>query len=456
MVVWRSRSYVVLLVGFVLSSTALSSLKNGASLVVERAGYAPRSSLVICFSGGPAQVPPDKQGLTAVLQAILDEGPSSSEPEEYLQQLFLLDGSIDLREINRGLLLEIKVPDDKFKDGLMLARDLLSNPKLNSEVFSRAIKTVLSETKNRQEDMAETISFFATRNAFGNSPDAFDGQGTVASVKSITLEDLKSYYPKVLDLRRTSFWYVGNLSQSEVESQINRSFLANSSGSVQKTTFTPANFVKPDANSPKVTLIQRADSPDNQIFYLFPENVVWDSDEKAQAEVLNEILGGGLTGRLATLLREKRGLTYHAGSSLHFSLPAWDIWTFGITANVEKLMAGVDEVLARFHQGSFTAREVKEAKMQVLTSFLQDQELPQDRLVERIRYGLFGRDPAFLSHYPAAIEAVSVASIRQFLKQKHFSSQDGRIYLMGDEKALLPILKKRHFSKEQVKVVSIE
>jgi zinc protease len=430
-------------------------LKNGSTLVAEKAAFAPRSSLVICFAGGPAEVPEDKQGLTAVLREMLDEGSANSSPEEYLQQLFLLNGAIELREVPRGLLLQIKVPDDKFKDGLNLAKEILTHPRLDSESFQRAVKTIVSETQNRQEDMAESIFYFARRSAFGYSPDSFDGRGSLATVKSLKLDDIKSYAPRLLSLKRTSYWYVGHLPESEVAGEINRTFLNDGDQTVEKVKFKDAAFEYPDSSHPKVTLIEKQGSVDNQVYYLFPDQFSWDSNDRANAEVLSEILGGGLSGRLSNVLREQRGLTYHVGSTLEFELPGWDIWTFGATPNIEKLMAGVDEVLADFQKGIFSAKEVREAKMQVLTSFRQDQELPKDRLFERIRYGLFGRDPAFLSRYPAAIEGVTLASVRHFLKG-HFKTDKGRIYLMGDVKALVPILKKRRFPKERIKIVSLE
>ncbi len=166
------------------------------------------------------------------------------------------------------------------------------------------------------------------------------------------------------------------------------------------------------------------------------------------------MLGGGLTGRLNKTLREKRGLTYHAGSFMGNVLPVWAVWTFGGTEQVSGLLSGIPEVVQSYKKEKLSKTEIKESKEKLMTSFKTDMELPEDSLDKRLSYQLFDRNPEFLNQYPTLLGQIQPKAIQNFISQK-LNLQSAHLYLMGDKSQLLPILVKNGFPSESIAIVEV-
>jgi zinc protease len=200
----------------------------------------------------------------------------------------------------------------------------------------------------------------------------------------------------------------------------------------------PARF-KPSALT--VTLIDKPGATDNQILFVYPQAFKEDAPQYAVAEVAHLILGGGVTGRLGDALRNRRGLTYHAGTFLFSGLPMWAVWTFGGLEQTPALIKGVAEVIAAFRKEKLTAIEVREAVSRSITRFRADQELPAERLFERARFRRLGLDPTSLDRHERALAAVDAAAVHAFAARQ-IDARGGHLYVMGDRTKLTPLLEK--------------
>ncbi len=138
---------------------------------------------------------------------------------------------------------------------------------------------------------------------------ATDISGTVESVESITMDDLKAFYEKNFSPSVTNLLVVGDVDKARVEAAISGLVAAWTPREVNIPSFTfppipekaSIHFVNvPGAKQSVISIGCLAMPRNNPDFY--------------PADVANYMLGGGINGRFFMVLREEKGFTYGAYS----------------------------------------------------------------------------------------------------------------------------------------------
>ena len=156
-----------------------------------------------------------------------------------------------------------------------------------------------------------------------------------------------------------------------------------------------------------------------------------DSDPDYPALLMgNYILGGGaLSSRIADRLRQKGGLSYSAASMFSASPldPRGNLMIMAIynPANLAKVVAGVDEEVARILRDGVTAAELKRAKDGYLKQ-LEVSRTNDPALAASLAENLFiGRTMQFQADLESRIKALSEeevnAALRKYLDPKQLS-----------------------------------
>src|SRR5205085_6435521 len=96
-------------------------------------------------------------------------------------------------------------------------------------------------------------------------------------------------------------------------------------------------------------------------------------------QVMNKIIGGGPTGRLFIHLREEKGYTYGASSSLSAPLYRGD-WSASTSVRTEVTEPALNDLLqeiARLRDQAVSADELRDAKRSMVAAFALSLESPQ-------------------------------------------------------------------------------
>lgn len=435
-----------------------TKLSNGAPIdIVEDAG-SPRQSLILVFHGGAGLVPKEQQGITSVLQDMLAEGPQGMSGDDYRKKLFLLNASISFSGTARATYVSITAPVDSLKPVLQLAYDVLSKPKLDAATFDLAKAKVLTSAQSIFDNMRGATYYFAFRDAFQFHPETMDGSAVPKTVEALSLERAKEWFPQLVNFRKMSVATVGPATKWVVIADL-QTIMAQTKKTLKDNSFLPtkAETLDPVKFRPtelKVALLNKPKATDNQILYIFPEDLSFDTKERLVALVMHENLGGGLTGKLGDTLRTQRGLTYSASTRADGQKPYWLLYTFGGIFQTEGLLAGVPEVLEKFKTDKLDPRDIELAKSMNQTAFRSGMELPEDRLFARLRLKMYDRDPAFIDKFENYLNAVTADEVDAFRKTK-LNYKQGFLYLMGDKDQILPALEKVGIKKEKVKIVEL-
>ncbi len=439
---------------FSFSKASSLELLNGSPVLYEKNQDIPRSIFVLNFEGGPSFLSKDEQGIVLLLEETLRSGPSHLKKDEFNKMLFRLGIDFEFVHGSNFFQIVVKAPTEEVNSALSLLNATLSSPRISEDEFNGFFESTKANLTGKFEDMRHTIFYFALRDSLTYSPYALTGDTSPEGLKNISYTKFKTNFQKLIDFSKMSLSYLGRFDSKVVISKLNGQFSERLSSSKYVKSKTVPKVVLKKTNK-TIVLIDKPGATDNQLAFVFFNDVKRDSVDFLKAKLTMDLLGGGLHGQLSKTLRTERGLTYAAISRFGgANLPVWMVWTFGGDVQTKGLLTGVPEILKEFKKLRFSTLDFEEAKERLANEYLIENELAKDRLFERLWYANNHLNFKFHKDYLKNLESVSTVGTRDFLT--HLQTDSPLIYLMGDREKLLKTIAEVGMSQDLVEVVSIK
>ncbi|MCA1363383.1 insulinase family protein [Bradyrhizobium sp. IC3069] len=318
----------------------------------------PLIAMEYSFAGGSSQDPKDKSGVANLVGNLLDEGSGDLDSKTFHERL-------DRRAIE----LSFSASRDSFRGSLRMLRDnkdeafdllrmALTSPHFDTVDVERIRSQVLSGLRREITNPSSLASRKFLEVAFGDHPYSRQSNGTLDSVPTITVADLKDYVGRVLAKDTLKVAVVGDVDPATLGKLLDQTF-----GSL------PANArLRPVADVEAAKPPQRAfvplDVPQTVITFGGPGVKRSDPNFMA-ADVVNHILGGGgFSSRLYREVRAKRGLAYSVFESLLWmEHSAVFIGNTGTRADrAGDTIAAIEKEVRRIAEEGPTQKELDEAK----------------------------------------------------------------------------------------------
>jgi predicted Zn-dependent peptidase len=142
----------------------------------------------------------------------------------------------------------------------------------------------------------------------------------------------------------------------------------------------------------------------------------------ATLQVIDSILGSGMSSRLFTQLRDEQGLAYQVGSSFSANTNK-GIFALYIATNPENVIQAQEGMLSeieKIKKEFVTDKELSEAKDKILGNFVLSMETNMDKASVFNSLEETGRGYDFVKKYPNIINSVTVQDIIK-ASNKYFS-----------------------------------
>jgi zinc protease len=270
----------------------------------------PLIAIEYAFKGGSTQDPPGKPGVANMTAGLLDEGAGDLDSRSYHERLErrAIELSFnDSRDYFRGSLRTLKDNRDEAFDLLRMA---LTQPRFDDEPLGRARNQVLSSLRRQTTDPSSIANRRFFEAAYGQHPYAWPGDGTLASVPTITADEMRAYVKHVLARDTLKIAVVGDIDAATLGTLLDKTF----GGLPAHGELTPIAPVTMQATAGRINAA--LDVPQTVMLFGAPGLQRADPDFMA-GYVANHIMAGGaLTSRLYREVREKRGLVYSISESL--------------------------------------------------------------------------------------------------------------------------------------------
>ncbi|MDV7272039.1 pitrilysin family protein [Thioclava sp. A2] len=372
----------------------------------------PFTALRISFRGGASLDAEGKRGATVLMTGLLEEGAGTmdsqtfAEAAEGLAAEFGFDVGDDTLDISARFLTENRAAS------VDLLREALVNPRFDEVAIDRVRAQVLSIIASDAQDPNSLAGERLSGLIYGAHPYGSSNNGTAASLKALTREDLFDAKARVMAKDRIVISAVGDITAAELGP-----LLDNLLGGL------------PDSGAPMPPKVTPAfDGSVSVVDYDSPQSVVvfgqaglaMDDPDFFAAYLLNQIIGaGGFSSRLMDEVREKRGLTYGIYTYL-VPKDLAEVWMGSFSASNEKVAEAiriVKEEWTKAATGAVTEAELADAKTYLTGAY--PLRFDGNGQIAEILVGmqLSGLPPEYIETRNAKVEAVTKDDITRLAKR---------------------------------------
>jgi zinc protease len=270
----------------------------------------PLIAVDFAFRGGATQDPADKPGVATMATALLDEGAGDIESRSFHERVEAK--AIELgfsanRDFLNGSLRTLTENQDEAVNLLRLA---ITAPRFDAVDVERIRDQMLSGLRHESTSPNDMASRKWWATAFAGHPYGRSVRGTLESVPTITVDDLRAYVRNVFARDTLKIGIVGNIDAEHAGKLVDRVF-----GSLPaKGGLSPVATASPQGLGQKLMI--DLDVPQS-VLLIGGVGIPRKDPDFMAAFVVNHILGGGsLSSRLYREVREVRGLAYSVYSAL--------------------------------------------------------------------------------------------------------------------------------------------
>ena len=300
------------------------------------------------------------------------------------------------------------------RNDLNLAFDLLNEIVNNASFDEHEINKVKSEKilaiqKNR--DVPSSLAFEEFKTAiYQGSPYGVTGKVLEKTIPTITREDVVAYYNQVFAPQNMIISVNGNVDDKEIIRQTENIFKAKTA--VKK--FDYADYtgaIKQLAGTKVVKKTQ--DTQAAWVVLGWLTDGVCNKKEIVTLQVIDSILGGGMSSRLFSNLRGEQGLAYQVGSSFGSNVNQ-GVFALYIGTNPNTALHSKNELLKQINilKREFVSdKELRDAKDKILGNFILSQETNMEKAYALAWFELSGRGFEYINEFPKLVESITAADI---------------------------------------------
>jgi zinc protease len=270
----------------------------------------PLVALNFAFVGGATQDPADKPGVGYMVSSLLDDGAGELDAKAFQQRLE--ENAVELRfSVTQDYFFgSIRLLKDRQEQSFDLLRLALSQPRFDADAVGRVRDQILSGLRRETTDPGSIANREWWATAFPNHPYGRPTGGSLTSVPTITVDDLRTFARQVLTRETLKIAAVGDIDAATLGQTLDRVF-----GALPATGTRVAIPDSAPRDGGRRIVTQLA--VPQAVVRLGGSGVMRKDPDFIPAYVVNHILGGGsFTSRLYDEVREKRGLAYGVYSYL--------------------------------------------------------------------------------------------------------------------------------------------
>jgi zinc protease len=412
-------------------------LPNGLKLLIVEHHELPLADFILLVGSGSTTDPASKTGVANLTATMLREGTTTRKSLEIADQIAYLGISLSPSSSWESSTLSLHTPTAQLDSALSLFADVALRPSFPADEFERLRKNRLTDLL-RLKDQGPAIANLAFPAIIygGAHPYGAATLGTEASVKSLSVADLQSYYQTNFKPNNSTLIIVGDVNPAQIEQKINALFGGWQRGNVSQPTY----MDPPKAAATTVYLIDKPGAAQSS-FRIGSVGVPRSTKDYFALSVMNTILGGSFTSRLMQNLRETRGYTYGASSRFDMRRSAGPF-----LASAEIVAAKTDSALLEFMKElngirqSVPASELSRAKRFLQLQLPGNFETTQDIAFQLVPVALYGLPLDYYNNYVQNIEGITEADVAR-VAQQYINPGSLAVVIVGDRKSIEPALK---------------
>ncbi|OFZ12427.1 MAG: hypothetical protein A2Z20_06685 [Bdellovibrionales bacterium RBG_16_40_8] len=412
------------------------TLSNGLKVLFIEDHSLPYISIGLLIKSGASHDPLSKSGLAEITASLLERGTKNKSATEIADEFgqlgtsFGADVGYDYSYFSTSGLSEHQ------NELISLFFEVITGASFSIREVERLKSEMVADIQRNYDKPAYVADRLYAQMLFGAHPYGRSVSGSIRDVRSFRQRDVIRNYLKYYRPNNAQLVLVGDINADLIKS-LEAKLAMWQPRDMQIMRMPPLRSL----SGVSLQLVNRDDLKQSEI-RLGHYGVKRQINDYQTLSVAENILGRGMTSRLMSEIRVKRGLTYGIYSSFD---ARQDVGPFVISSSTrhEKVGELINEtisVLNSFYSKGVTEKEVSEAISFLKGSFPTRVETPDQRAEMLVSLRFYGISDEYLTDYVKNLDKISMTDVNKVIK-KYYHPDNLRVFIYGPRDKIIDQLR---------------
>ncbi len=393
----------------------LTTLPNGLRVITERMPSVRSVALGCWIDTGTRDEHSGEAGVSHFLEHLLFKGSEEMSARQVSETFDSIGAESNAFTSKEATCYWARLLDQDLGTGLDVIAEIIQRPAFRQHEIDAERQVVIEEINMSDDDPDDVAHENFTAEVFAGHSLEAPVLGTRDSIRGMSRDDIHGYWRRRYGAGSAVVAASGSVDHEEVVGMIADRFGDWDGGKVTHD-HTPAQF----SSGVRVT---RRDTEQAHVLIGGPGLDRYD-ERRWAFEILNHVVGGGMSSRLFREIREERGLAY-AVYSFRLSYAdtgAWGVYVGTTPSQTDTCLKLVREELARVVDEGITAEELERAKGSMRGGIALSMEDPNSRMIRLGRDELAQMPHLSVDERLARLEAIDLVQVHSVARDLYGSS----------------------------------
>jgi len=394
-----------------ITSTKKYAIDNGLTLLISPNELNDIVAMSIYVKGGEflERIP----GTSDVMASVMMKGTKNYSSVELAQALEENGIKIAPSATADSFSIDVLTTKSQMAKTFELLNEVVNNASFEDYEIEKTKQTKLETIKNSRDvplnlGLEEYKSLIYQDSVYSYGTKMFE-----KTYPKIQRDDIVDYYNNIFNPKNTVVSVNGNVDETEVANKLADIFGANCKNKTQQFNYSEYASKIPSIAAPKTSVKTVSDLKTAWIIMGWQAAGVLNQKDCATLQVIDSILGSGMSSRLFRNVRDQEGLAYQLGSSYSPKILR-GAFTLYIGTNPSTATIAKDKMLVevnRLKTEFVSDKELQEAKDKIIGNYLISQETNLDKAAAVGWFEASGRGFDYKDKYAKLINSVTASDI---------------------------------------------
>ncbi len=341
-----------------LMNEYVTQLPSGLTVALEPMPATRTVSMGVWMGVGARDEPEALAGVSHFLEHLVFKGSPERDAVSISRAIDRVGGDINAFTSKEYTAYYCRVPSRCLADGIELLGDVVARPAIRPDELENERQVILEELAMDDDDPDDVVHRRFGREVFGEHPLGRDTGGDRETVAAITVDDVRRFHAEHYRAGSTVVSIAGAIDPEQTLDLVERAFAALPGGDGR------VGRLAPDALGHDAEILDDTE----QVHLVMGGRSLPRLDPDREAlDVVNHVLGGGLSSRLFDEIRERRGLAYSvfSGTAAYADCGSWSVYAGTMPEHARTVRALVEEQL-----GLLVAEAITDEELEIAIGYL--------------------------------------------------------------------------------------
>ncbi|MBQ4647452.1 MAG: insulinase family protein [Candidatus Gastranaerophilales bacterium] len=309
---------------------------------------------------------------------------------------------------------------DNLKKAFVVLDEVINHPTFADFEINKIKERKIQELKALSDSPSSYVFDEFKRLAFCDSIYGQNSSFILNHINKVTREDIFEFYSRIINPENMHIAIVGDIDENYAINELEKIIKKNPKGT--KFDYKKQAYTKFEPTKNIESTLFKKEVQTNWIALGYKTTTIFNKKDIATLNVINSILGQGMSSRLFSKLREEQGLAYSVSSTLQNKIQdgAFIAYIGTNQKSIEQAKNGILEEIETIKKEMVTTKELNDAKDKILGRFLLSLETNMDEAILLSWYSSLNRNLNAIEEYKKLISEVSQSDIIE-VANKYFS-----------------------------------